>query len=872
MRSLALAIKLLRREWRAGELKILIAALLIAVTCMTSVNLFSNRIQQAMTNQASDLLGGDMALTSPTPPAELWLQQAKKFGIKTTQVLVFYSMLSFDNQLQLATIHAVDKNYPLRGELKITDQPAVPADSRDGGLSGGRSAILPPDSKQNFVLRSDYYQEGVRGVFLPGTPGTAHDIPAPNTIWLEAGLLPLLNAKLGDNITLGSGTFKLTHILIYQPEVPGSSFSFSPHAVINLSDVVKTAVVQPGSRLQYTILLAGDSQKLTKFSAWLKPQLAPGQKLFGAGESRPSLQTSLERVQHYLGLGSLISVILAGVALAVALKRFATRHYDTVALMRCYGASSQQVLQIYLWLLLMVGFISILTACAMGLFAQMVLEKILSSLINIQLPPAAWSGIWFGVIAGLWVLLAFGLPPLWQLTRVSPLKVLRRDMVPLPLSNIWIYLTGLLAVCGLILWHTHDIKLAVIILTGCIVAAALFLSVGWLLIVLMQKMRRTVGVAWRYGLANLARHWQSSILQIAAFGFTLMVLLLLLIVRNDLIATWQNELPPAAPNYFIINISKDQVVSVKEVLKQHAQVENEQFFPMIRGRLFQLNQQDILSALPLEKRTDESLNRELNLSWSETLPHNNKILQGRWWQEGDKNVISVEQGLAERLGLKIGDELGFRIGASIIAGKIISIRQLDWSSLQPNFYVLFPPGILDDFPSTYITSIYLPAAQSSIKLNTFIQQFPNLTVINIAEVLKQVQNILFQAGNAIQYLFFFALLAGLVVLYASVYASLDTRLFEGAILRALGASRYQLLTGLIAEFVILGALSGLLAAIVANGIAMVLGKQLFDLILHFNFVLLFIAIIFGAIIIGAIGVFATRKILSQSPLLTLQEK
>lgn len=820
MKPWLLAAKLLTREWRAGELRILMAALLIAVTCMTSVNLFAERIGRAMSWQASDLLGGDLGLTSANPIPENWLAHAKDSHISTTEVLIFLSMLSANHQLQLANVRAVDSAYPLRGKIKITDQ-------------------------------------------LDGVGQITHSIPAPNTIWLEASLLALLHIQLGDSITLGAANFKVTHILHYQPDSLGGTFSFSPYAMMNIADVPKTAVIQPGSRIEYIALFAGNSRQLSQFSVWIKPQLSPGQKLIGANENHPSLQTTLERVQHYLGLGSLISVILAGVALAVALKRFTYRHYDMVALMRCYGASGPQVVMIYLFLLLYVGLFSILLACVMGYFAQDVLQKMLATLIQMQLPAATLSGIWFSIVAGLWILLAFGLPPLWQLTRVSPLQVLRRDLFPLPVSSIWLYLSGLIAISALIIWYVQDLKLAWIILTGCVSACLLFLLGAWGLITLIRRAHQKVGVAWTYGFFNLGRRWQSSVLQITAFGFTLMVLLLLLIVRHDLLAAWQHELPPDAPNYFVINIAPDQIAPIKEMLVQY-QIHGEQIFPMVRGRLYQLNQRPI-------NRDDESLKRELNLSWTDTLPRNNQITSGRWWEKGDAHVISVEEGLANRLGLKLGDDLSFRIGARSITAKIISLRQLNWSSMQPNFYVLFPPDVLTDYPSTYITSFYLPEKKSNIPLNAFIQRFPNLTIINVAEVLKQVQNLLTQAGNAIQYLFFFALLAGLVVLYACIYATLDQRLFEGAILRALGASHYQLLTALIAEFVILGALAGLLAACVANGIGMALGHWLFSLDLHFNGELLLIGVVAGACMVGVMGTFATRAILQQSPLLTMRE-
>jgi putative ABC transport system permease protein len=624
--------------------------------------------------------------------------------------------------------------------------------------------------------------------------------------------------------------------------------------MMNMQDVARTGVIQPGSRAQYTLLLSGDEQSLNAYKGWLTPRLAPGQKIVGKNNSRLSVQNTLERVQHYLGLGSLISVILAGVALIVSLKRFTRRHYDMVALMRCYGASAKEVLLIYFWILVGVGIIGIFLGCLVGYFAQYLLEKILASLVQLELPTASYFGLWFSALTGILVLFAFGLPPLWQLTRVTPLKVLRRDLMPMPISSVWFYISGIVLISGLMFWYTKDIHLAVIILHGCIMACVLFLLGGWGLIYLTGHLRKKVGISWRYGLANLHRHWQNSLLQITAFGFTLMVLLLLIIVKNDLITTWQNELPKDAPNYFVINISPEQVPAVQEELSKGVGVKTEQIFPMIRGRLYLLNGQDILQALNENQRKDEIFQREINLSYTDILPHNNLLVKGRWFKPGDQQVISIEKGLSERLGLNIGDTLGFRIGAQTIEGKIISIRELNWGSLQPNFYVLFPPGVLETFPSTFITSMYLPNNSSSI-IAQLIAQFPNITVINMAEILAQVQGLLTQSSNAIQYLLLFAFLSGFVVLYATVYASLDERRYEANILRALGATSRQLKAGLMAEFLTLGALAGFLAGLVANATGMALGYWVFNLSLSFNMALVLLGMLAGSVMVCGIGYF-----------------
>lgn len=829
MRLFFLAVKLLLREWRAGELYILLVALIIAVTALSSISFYTDRIARALDTQASELLGGDLVVTSPNPLPPQWQEKAQSLNLQTAAILIFPTVAVAGDQLQLVEVKAVPTNYPLRGHLSITDNPN-------------------------------------------GAGQTTNNIPAPGTVWVDTKLLALLSTKLGSTITIGALPLSITHLLTYEPDTESNVFNIAPRILMNVSDINRTKIIQPGSRVIYRLLLTGDAGNLSAFKQWIMPQLTPQQRLLGIKEGRPQVENILQNAENYLHLAVIVCVILAGIAIAVTARHYAHRHYDTVALLRCIGMTQRQILSILGRQLLLLGLIGSIVGCLLGYLSQVALEKIFSGWFNVQLPGISLSASFIAVVTGLCILLGFSVAPILQLKSVSPVRVLSREINVASPSFLLSYAGAFAVIAALLLWHSPNVQLTLLLLYGIAFTVLILYWAGYAMIQLPRLFPPIIGVNWRYGLTNLARRSTSSTVQLVAFGLVIMVALLLIFIRSDLLTAWQKQLPANAPDYFAINIEPEQVNAFTQLLQQH-HVTTSGVYPMVRGRLITLNGKPIKRAVPKGQENNEALNRELNLTWTTALASDNHIVAGRWFnaQDSGKPEVSVELNLARQLGFELGDQLGFQIGNQKITATIISARTLRWDSFHPNFYIIFPPGVLDKLPATYITSFYLPAAQKNVLIN-IVRQFPSVTLIDVAAVLAQARQIVFNMTLAIEYILVFTLLAGLAILYAALHASLDERLYEGALLRTLGASREQLHRILATEFICLGILAGLFAAVCASLLAYLLARQFFGLeyfTMHFSYWIY--SIIAGGLIVGIAGLVGTRSVVNQSPLKVLRE-
>ncbi len=826
MKYRTLAFKFLRRDWRSGELRILIMAVIIAVTCISSVGFFIDRVTRAMQDQSGELLGGDMALSSPMPPQSQWATQARRLDLKLAKNIRFLSVLNVKDKFQIASIKAVSRNYPLRGE---------------------------------FVISRHLNTEGYETT----------RIPRSGNVWLQYRLMQLLKLKINDVIEIGRAKFKITHVLLQEPDRATNLFTLAPRVLINIADINKTAMIQPGSRVQYRWVFSGSKSKLNTYQQWLKRQIKPGQRVMSAWNARPSIKVTMMKARHYFNLAALLAVILAGVAIAISVHRYTLRHYKYVALMRCFGCKQKEILTIYLLNYLIIGFSASLIGCVLGWLSQNLLDYFFAGVFNHILPGVAIYPAFVAVSIGLIILLGFGLPSLIRLRDVPPHKVLREEPIDVPFHTLLLYLSVFIAAFGVVYWQTQDFTMTWLVAAATLICLFILLFVAYLMVSLVQFIRGHSGIAWRYGIANLARRWRSSIIQIIAFGLTIFVILLLSVVRNDLIGNWQNKLPKDAANYFVINIAKDQLSPLKLFLKKN-HIKTNGLYPMVRGRLVAVNDIPIMEAIPNTAKDSNVLYRELSLTWMKQIPATNKLLNGQWWhQQTDQPLISVEAKLAEKLGLKLNDRLTFRIGAQLIKAKIANFRTVDWASFKPNFYVIFNPGVIEKYPANFITSFYIPEERKLI-LNDIIRQFPTVVTISVDAVMQQVRDILDTVSLAIQYILAFTLLSGLVVLYAAIQASLDERLYEAAIFRAIGAERRIIHRSLIAEFTTLGVLSGGLASLSANLIAFILSRYVFDIDYHFNYLLLPIGAGLGGIIIGFTGFMSTRKVANYSPLALLR--
>ncbi len=824
-----LAMRLLARNWQSGEQRILVAALVIAVTASTTIGFFTDRLGRGMTNQSAGFLGADLVLKSSRPIEADWLVEARSKGLQAIETLEFASMVINGEALLLSGVKAVQDGFPLRGEIRTATAP------------------FAPDA---------------------ATPA----LPRPGEAWVAPRLLTNLGLQVGDEVEVGAHRLRITRVITFEPGSVGNPFGVAPRLLMRMADVAATSVVQPGSRLTYRYLFAGREADVSKYRAWLAPRLGPSHELVGVQESGRAVGTTLERTERFLGLAVLAAIVLAGVAVAMAARRYSERHFDTSAMLRCMGATQRDLLGLYLPQLLLIGLLASAAGCILGWVAQYGLLYLLAGLLPVApATPHAWPAL-AGFATGIITLAGFALPPVMRLKDVPPLRVLRRELLPLP-SRAWLVYGAALCAIVAVMWrYTDSWPLTLSVLVGGIALAALLSLLALLLLSLSRRFNSRVGVAWRFGLNNLWRRRQSSISQILAFSLTLMAMAVVALVRTDLLTTWQAQLPADVPNHFAINILPDQVEEFASSL-QAAGVVTEQLYPMVRGRLVKINGTALQKAVTKEERSDNALNRELNLTWTTVLQADNQILTGRWWQPEDtgKPRVSVESKLAERLDIKMGDELGFSIGGETLSAEVISIRSVQWESFRPNFYMVFPPQVINQFPTTYMTSFKLGKEKKPL-LRELVARYPAVTVLEMDRVIEQVGVVFRQVTLTVEYVLVFTLLAGFAVLFAALQTSQDDRLYEGALLRALGGSRRQLRSGHLAEFTALGGIAGLLAAMGTECLAWVLYSEVLDLQHSFHWHIWIIAPIAGALLIGAAGYWGTRTVVGRSPMLLLQNQ
>ena len=834
---LPLALRLLWREWRAGELRLLLIALCIAVSAGSAVGFFTDRVERALVRQATEFLGADLVLSSARPFQSPLQAEASARQLQLSQQLIFPSMVMHGESMLLASVKVVDRRYPLKGAPKL------------------RPLGLDPIDK--------------------GPLETLYQPPEPGTAWVEARILDSLGVQLGDTVELGNTTLILNRILEQEPDRGGGWFNLRPRLLMHADDLAASGVIQPGSRVNYRYLFTGTEEGIDAFKRWLTPQLLPGQRLLDVKQENPSLGTTLTKAQRYLNLSSLLAVVLAGVAIAMAARRYSERHFDTAAMLRCLGQTERQILRLFITQLLLAGCLCALLGIILGWLTQYGLVALLGQLMPTQLPGPGLTPALTGFATGLLVLIGFTLPPLLRLSRVPPLRVLRRDLNPLPLSGQLVYgLAGGLML-ALLWFHSHDLKLTLIIAVGGGLSALLLGLSGWLLLRLLSRFQGPL--SWRLALNNLMRRPAAGVGQLIAFSLTLATMALILLVRADLVDSWQRALPQNAPNHFLINIQPHQIEPLKSYLNQQ-QIAFSGIYPMVRGRLSHINGIDAHQLHPPKTPGHRGIRRELNLTFSDQADHSslaedNQIVAGRWWQPQDKGqpLLSIEQDLAQDLGVGIGDRLRFNFGHRELEAEILSLRTLEWGSMRPNFYVIFAPDALAGLPANAITSFYLPDERRR-QLVALMEQFPTLTLLEVEQLLGNIRTIVAQVTLAVEYVLLFVLAAGLMVLFAALASSLDERLHEGALLRTLGGSSHLLKRMLTTEFILLGLVAGLAASGLVELLRWALYSQLLELSYRPHPQLWLLCPLAGALLVGVAGRYGTRKLLQSSPLRVLREQ
>jgi len=847
-----LAARMTARDWRAGELTMLLLALVLAVAALASVGFLADRLQRGLDRDARTMIGADFIVRADHPVDPSFVDKARALGLRTATTAIFPSMVSAGTPpppssssspstqplTRLAAIKAVSDGYPLRGQLRLAPAPGA----------------------------ADH---------------AAHGIPPAGTVWVDAELLGALKLRIGDPVKVGTRTFTIGAVITRELDRGFSFVNFSPRLMMRTDELASTGLITYGSRVTYRLLVAGADPAVAKFAAFAHAQVDGGRMRGVALESlqdgQPQVRATIDRAHHFLTLVSLLTALLAAVAIAMAAHRYTRRHLDGCAALRCLGASQRTLRALFVLEFVGLGVVGGALGVALGYAGHLALLRWLGSLIDVALPyPGPLPAI-EGIAAGLVLLLGFALPPLLPLTHVPPVRVLRREWGDEGRTAWAAYGVGIVLFAGLLVLAAGELKLGGIVAGGFALGLLMFAGVARLALWAAARAARSgrvgaqarAGVGWRYALASLERRPGASALQITALGIGLMCLLLIAMTRNDLIDGWRKSTPPDAPNQFLIDIQPEQRGAVAAYLRAHG-IDGVDLEPMVRGRLVSINGKPVN---PDDYRTENArrlVDREFNLSYTTELPADNLIVAGRWYGASSEPQLSIEAGLAKIIGVHPGDVLRFDVAGLDVEAPVTSVRKLDWGTFRVNFFVLMPPALLRDFPTTYITSFHLPAARERV-VDGLVARFPNVTAIDVGPILAQIQRVLEQVIGAVQFLFLFTLAAGVLVLYAALAGSRDERMRESALLRALGASHRQVRAVQVAEFVAVGALAGAMAAVGAQLIGWVLATRVFDFHLAFNPWLLPAGIAAGVACAGVGGWISLRHVLMRPALQSLRD-
>ncbi len=816
MSGLSFGLAQVGRELKSGEVRVLAAALALAVAAMTAVGFFTDRVAQGVQSRSAEVLAADLVLRSNRVIPDERQSLAAGLGLATARTASFPSVVLAGEQSALADIEGVEEGYPLRGSLRVSS-------------------------------RIDAESETVRAV------------PPPGEAWADPRLLARLDADVGQVVRLGRIELTVTRLLDYRPDQGFSFAELAPTLLINHADVAASGLVAPGSRVSYRLLLAGPPAALAAYRD--RVELGVGERLRGIEDAQPEIGNAVERAGRFIGLASLVSALIAAVAVAMAARRFAHRRMDTVALMKCVGASRRFVLVAMLSQLLVVGLGAAMIGLGLGWLAQEGLVRLLADLVGDQLPPPTLAPAIGGVVLAAIVLAGFALVPIIELCRTPPGRVLRRDLLPPAAGPLVLYGAAIGGVLALLAWQVRDATLVGWLALGTAAVVLGLAGGGWLLVQAASRLRGG-GAAWRYGLANVSRRGRDSIIQVGAFGIGLMVLLLLTLVRSGLLEQWRATLPPEAPNRFLINIQPHEADGVREFLAQR--FGGGELTPLIRARITAINGRPAAEIELATPRAQRFLDREANLSWAREPASDNRVVAGRWWPTDDEAEVSVEVDFARDLGMNLGDRIEFDVAGERLEVKVTSLREVQWDSFNPNFFMVFPPGLMRDYPLTYISSVYVDRERRGDVLE-LVRSYPSVTVIDIEAAIEQVRAVMDQASLAVQYVFLFALGAGILVMLAVVQSTREERLYESAMLRTLGARRSVVLAGVAVEFAALGMISGVLAAAGATGVAWLLAERVFQLDFTPDPMVWLAGLAAGLFVVGATGVLATRTVVTHPP-------
>jgi putative ABC transport system permease protein len=820
-----LALKLFAREFRRGELTVISAAIALAVLTVLTLSMVTERISQSIAQKSSAFIAADRVLASNHKIDSAFITQAQQQNLATAQMLYFDTMLFANDEMQFSSVKAASSEYPLKGQLKVKSS-------------------------------------------LNGATEIANGGPTLGNVWLSESVFYSLNIDIGDVVELGAALFNVEKVIVEEPDAPFNVFSSSRRVLINIDDVEKTEVIQPGSRVFYRQLYAGDESDINAFYSWLKPQLQENQQWYGVKDRQSPISNSLNRAESFLLLAGLLGIILAAVAIAVSAKRYCERQYDPVAMMKTLGGSRAMIRQIYLTHLLLVCFMAVSVGLLIGYGLQAVASHYLSQSMGMNLPMAGIKPWLVAISTGVICAVMFSIKPLFDLFDIPPLRVLRRNLGDkLAVSRVHLGLSALTVF--LLMWlFSSNIKITLILFLSTLALIGVLFLLSKLIFGGGRKLGLKPGNSWSLAIASIQKRANVNAVQLISFSLAIKLLLFLVVLKNDMIADWQSQLPSDAPNAFLVNITQNELAPVNEYLAEK-NIQVSEFYPTIRGRVNAVNGELVAREVSLqdnEKKDEEAragIGRELNLTWLDTPPAQNEIVQGQWFGKNAQAEASVEESMMKRLDVKLGDTLTFLIGAQSFDAKITSVRNVNWATLKPNFFIILSPDVLKDFPATYISSVRIEPEQKQ-DFSQLLRSYPTITAIDVNNFVKQIQSTIEQVSLAIGFVLVIVVLCGALVLISQVQASLGERMQEIVILRTLGAKSRLIKNATLYEFLLLGGLAGLVAAFFSDIALLIVQQQMFDLAGKLHPHIWLIGPLAGGAFVAGLGYFMIARTLKQN--------
>lgn len=822
MNSLVMGLRDFRRDFRNTDFRLLALALMIAVLAVTSVGFFTDRVNRAIRSQATALLGADVMIESTRTLDGRFTELFKDDTIRKVRVTEFASVVFAADSSQLAQVKVVGQGYPLRGNLELQSQ---------------------------------------RGA----TVTLADSIPEAGSAWVEERILTQLNLKTGDTVNLGNSELVIRQIITFEPDRGGSAFQLAPRVMISAEDLEATGLLTAASRASHRLLLSSDNRDIDTLAAQFRQQLQPWEHLQTIDEGRPEISSAIARAARFMGLASIVTVILAGAAIALSARSFSQREIGRVAILRSLGAVKQQLWINYALRLLIVLIMAVIVGSVLGYFAQYGISKILGDWIHVRLPPTRAVSLFTGVGTAIITLAGFALPPILRLLKTPPMRILRSEMAP-PKVSIWMTLIFMASsLFLLVLWQSHDWLLTTRVFAGLVAGLVIIFFCAWLLLSVLRKVSPGRSSAWRLGIHTMSRFASRSTVLISAFAVAFLALNLLSGVRGDLLQAWQNNIPEDAPNYFLINIQPDETLPMDSFLKQR-DINNYTLYPMARGRLVSINGREVKEDDYTVRRAKQLINHEFNLSSSIQLPAANTIVEGEWFSD---QGLSIEKEVGKVLGFGLNDTLTFDVAGQIFTDTVTSVREVEWDSMKPNFFILTSDKDMRVLPKTYMTSLMVEKTDTTFSTE-LVKQFPSVTSLDLNAIITQVRRIMDQASKAIEYVFLFTLLAGVVVLITAIQTQKAERSQEIALLKSWGASYKQIRQAVFTEFAVIGALAGFLGSALALFIGWLLAEQVFKLPYSISWDLLLYSIVIGTLCIGTAGLVIVHNMIKTRPIALLQ--